>query len=77
MNYILIIYLIGVLINSYIAIGVLKTEYNDGKVLTIGGILGYIIVCLTSWLFLLCALIAWLCINIYIILCKPLFKKHK
>lgn len=77
MNYILIIYLIGVLINGYFAICTLKDEYNIGKVLTIGDFLGWIMICITSWIFLLCASLAWLCIHIGIIINKPLFKKHK
>lgn len=77
MNYILIIYLIGVLINCYYAICMLKDEYNAGDIITIGHFLGYMIICLLSWLFLLFALVAWLCINIVIIANKPLFKKYK
>lgn len=77
MNYILIIYLIGVLINGYFAICTLKDEYNIGKVLTIGDFLGWIMICITSWIFLLCASLAWLCVHIGIIINKSLFKKHK
>ena len=77
MNYILIIYLIGVLINGYFAICTLKDEYNIGKVLTIGDFLGWIMICITSWIFLLCASLAWLCVHIGIIINKHLFKKHK
>lgn len=77
MNYMLIIYLVGVLINSYIAICMLKNEYNAGKVITIGNLLGHIVICLTSWIFLLFALVAWLCVHIGIIVNKPLFEKYK
>ena len=38
MNYALIIYLIGVLINCYFIIIILKEDYNDGEVITIGDI---------------------------------------
>lgn len=77
MNYLLIIYLIGVLINCYFAIRTLKDEYNAGDVLTIGDFLGWIMICITSWIFLLLALLALLCVHIGIIINKPLFKKHK
>ena len=77
MNYPLIIYLIGVFINIYFGVGLLKFKYNDEKVITIGDILKNIMVCLTSWLFLLLVLIGWLGIHIESIVNKPLFKKHK
>ena len=77
MNYPLIIYLIGVFINIYFGVGSLKFKYNDEKVITIGDILKNIMVCLTSWLFLLLVLIGWLGIHIESIVNKPLFKKHK
>lgn len=77
MNYPLIIYLIGVLINCYFAICTLKDEYNAGDVITIGDFLGWIMICITSWIFLLLASLAWLCVHIGIIINKPLFKKHK
>lgn len=70
MNYILIIYLIGVLVNSYFAICTLKDAYNIGKVLTIGNFLAWIMICVTSWIFLLFILLARLCAYIY-------SKKHK
>lgn len=70
MNYILIIYLIGVLINGYFAICTLKDAYNIGKVLTIGNFLAWIMICVTSWIFLLFILLARLCAYIY-------SKKHK
>lgn len=74
---ILIIYLVGVLINCYFAICTLKDEYNAGDVITIGDVLGWIMICIISWIFLLLALLAWLCIHIGIIINKPLLKKHK
>ena len=77
MNYPLIIYLIGVFINIYFGVGSLKFKYNDEKVITIGDILKNIMVCLTSWLFLLLLLIGWLGMHIESIVNKPLFKKHK
>nr|DAD59159.1 MAG TPA: hypothetical protein [Bacteriophage sp.] len=77
MNYTLIIYLVGVLINSYLVIGGLKDKYNAGKVITIGDFLENIVVCSTSWLLILGVLIAWLCVHISIIVRKPLFRKHK
>ena len=70
---ILIIYLIGVLINCYFAICTLKDEYNAGDVITIGDVLGWIMICIMSWIFLL----AGICVHIGIISNKPLFKKHK
>lgn len=73
MNYLLIIYLIGVLINCYFAICTLKDEYNAYDVITIGDVLGWIMLCIMSWI----ALLAWICIHIGIISNKPLFKKHK
>ena len=73
----MIIYLIGVLINGYFAICTLKDEYNIGKVLTMGDFLGWIMICIMSWIFLLLALLAWPCIHIGIIINKPLLKKHK
>lgn len=76
MNYILIIYLIGVLINICISVSLLKNEYNNGIVITVANILGHIIICLTSWIFLISALAAWLYLNISVILCKPLFKRN-
>ena len=77
MNYALIIYLIGVLINCYFIIIILKEDYNDGEVITIGDIFKNIIICSLSWLVILYVLITWLCMHIYIIFTKPLFKKHK
>ena len=77
MNCPLIIYLIGVLINIYFGIDLLKFKYNNEKVITIGNILGNIMVCLTSWLFLLLVLLGWLGMHIESIVNKPLFKKHK
>lgn len=74
MNYPLIIYLIGVLINIYFGIDMLKFKYNNEKVVTIGDILGHIIICLTSWLSILLVLIGWLGMHIESIVNKPLFK---
>ena len=77
MNYSLIIYLIGVLINCYFIIMMLKKDYNHGKVITIGDIFKNIIICSLSWLVILYVLITWICGYIYIIFTKPLFKKYK
>lgn len=77
MNYPLIIYIIGVLINCYFIIMMLKKDYNDGKVITIGDLFKNIIICSLSWLVILYVLITWLCMYIYIIFTKPLFKKYK
>lgn len=77
MDYSLIIYLIGVLINCYFIIMMLKKDYNDGKVITIGDLFKNIIICSLSWLVILYVLITWLCMYIYIIFTKPLFKKYK
>lgn len=77
MNYILIIYLVGVFINCRPIIVTLKEKYNAGKAITIGEFLENILICLSSWLFILVILIAWLCVHIEIIVNKPLFKKHK
>ena len=77
MNYALIIYLIGVLINCYFIIIILKEDYNDGEVITIGDLFKNIIICSLSWLVILYVLITWLCMHIYIIFTKPLFKKYK
>lgn len=82
MNYILIIYLIGVFINCCFAINALKHKYNKVKVITIGKFLEDILLCflpwiLLSWLFILILLVAWLCLHIESIVNKPLFKKHK
>ena len=77
MNYPLIIYIIGVLINCYFIIMMLKKDYNDGKVITIGDLFKNIIICSLSWLVILYVLITWICGYIYIIFTKPLFKKYK
>ena len=70
MNYALIIYLIGVLINCYFIIMMLKEDYNDGEVITIGDFFKNIIICSLSWLVILYVLIIWLCMYIYIIFTK-------
>ena len=77
MNYALIIYLIGVLINCYFIIIILKEDYNDGEVITIVDLFKNIIICSLSWLVILYVLIILLCMYIYIICTKPLFKKYK
>lgn len=71
MNYILvIIYLVGVFINCYFAICTLRDKYKIGMVITIGDFLGWIMICIASWMFVLFVLLARLCAYIY-------FKKHK
>lgn len=77
MNYPLIIYLIGVLINCYLTIIVLEEAFNDDETITIKDFIRIILVCLLSWLFILLILIGWLGMHIESIVNKPLFKKHK
>lgn len=72
---IIIIYLIGVVINCYIFYRTLIEEYNISKMITIGTFLGYTIVCLTSWVYTIFALIAGLYCWLYTFLSKPLIKK--
>ena len=71
----LIIYLIGVFINCYFVINDLICKYNTDKIITVGEFTESILKCLTSWLSILLMLIAFLCMHIYILFNKPLFKK--
>ena len=71
----IIIYLIGVLINCYILSRTPIKEYNTSKMITLGTFLGYTIVCLTSWVYTIIALIVGLCYWLYTFFNKPLIKK--
>lgn len=77
MIYVLIIYLVGVLISGYFVICTLTDKYNAGQIITIGDLLENIMICITSWLYILFILVACLCMSTYIIVNKPLFKKYK
>ena len=74
---IIILYLIGVLINSYFMVTCLLDNYNRGKVITVGVLFKHILICLLSWLYLIVIIVAWICYHIYILSNKPLFKKKK
>lgn len=71
----IIIYLIGIIINCYFLYPVLIKEYNTEEMITIGSFSGYILVCLTSWMFTILALTAWICCALYTFFSKPLIKK--
>ena len=74
MNYLLIIYLIGVFYNCCYNIYYLIKKYNDGFTITVGMLLKTVFISLLSWAAALPMLIGYLCYYIYRFLNIPIFK---